>query len=342
MKVTYFYRPRSTFAFSIEGVFSIIKDAMKGRISYIDYYCTNKWKRLYSLTDAWKYQSDINHITGDAHFLALGLKGSKTILTVHDMAHFERKLTGLRKQLFRLFWFQLPISHVQAVTTISEFTKQKLLEYTSVSPDKIRVIYNPAPDFKANVKPFRAVKQKILQVGSGSNKNIYRLIEAVTGLDYHLILVRRKDIKLETLLREKNISYEWYQNLSKEEIYNCYVDCDIVYFASEYEGFGVPILEGNAVGRCVITSNVTSMPEVAGDSALIVDPFNVLEIRNAILKITEDAVLREDLIKKGFENLKRFSPEVIAAEYYDLYTEIHNKGDKQVPVSGIMTASSAN
>ncbi len=325
MKVTYFYRPKLPFGFSIEGVFNIIKAAMKGKISFMDYYCTKKWHRLYSLLDAWKFQGDVNHITGDAHFLALALKGRRTILTIHDVGHYERTLTGLKKRLFKLFWIQLPAAHVRAITTTTEFTKQKIIQYTSVSPDKISVIYNPAPSFKPSLKAFNTQCPKILQIGGGLNKNIYRLIESISGLNCSLILVRKKDARLEALLKERNISYEWYQRLTTEEIYNCYVKCDIVFFASEYEGFGVPILEGNAVGRCVVTSNITSMPEVAGDAALLVDPYSVTEIKHALSQIISDSNLREQLVKNGFKNLRRFSPDKIAERYYRLYSEIAEK-----------------
>ena len=90
-----------------------------------------------------------------------------------------------------------------------------------------------------------------------------------------------------------------------------------------YEGFGMPILEAQAVGRAVISSNLFSMPEVAGDSAVLVDPFNIGEIRSAILKIISDDTFREDRIRKGFENIKRFDPELIANQYFGLYEMIY-------------------
>ena len=78
-------------------------------------------------------------------------------------------------------------------------------------------------------------------------------------------------------------------------------------FVPYFEGFGIPIIEAMSCGTPVITSNVTSMPEVAGDAALLVDPFSVEEIKNAMLKIAKDNNLRNDLIKKGFVQQEKFS-----------------------------------
>ncbi len=100
------------------------------------------------------------------------------------------------------------------------------------------------------------------------------------------------------------IDYENFVNLKMKNYLKSIKRCDILFFASTYEGFGMPIVEANIVGRPVITSNFYSMPEVAGDSALIVDPYNIDEIRNGILKIINDDVNRNELIKKDLRILK--------------------------------------
>jgi len=101
-----------------------------------------------------------------------------------------------------------------------------------------------------------------------------------------------------------------------------YEDADIIALASTYEGFGMPILEGQAVGRPVISSNLFSMPEVAGNAACLVDPFDVNSIRAGIIKIIQNDEYRNRLVRDGFENVKRFDPDHIAFQYLDLYQEV--------------------
>ena len=123
-------------------------------------------------------------------------------------------------------------------------------------------------------------------------------------------------------LRENGVDFEPVVGLSSEEVVALYRECDLVTFVSTCEGFGLPIIEGNAVGRAVITSNLSSMPEVAGDAALLVDPFDVSAIRSAIQAVIDNRELREALIQKGVKNVERFSARTIANRYAELYREV--------------------
>ena len=111
-----------------------------------------------------------------------------------------------------------------------------------------------------------------------------------------------------------------------EELPILYNLTDIFAYPSLYEGFGLPILEAQACGCPVITSNVSSMPEVAGESAILVDPYNVEEIASAIHKVSSDKNLRDNLIQKGFENCKRFSWQRCEEETLKVYEEVCNEG----------------
>ncbi|MDZ7690999.1 MAG: glycosyltransferase family 1 protein [Balneolaceae bacterium] len=288
-----------------------------------EFSCSPKLSTLASLFEAYKYQGDVNHITGAVHHLALVLDKSKTIITIHDIRNYEKEYNGLKKKLYGLLWFTLPCKKAKIITTISKFSKQKLVDTFSISPSKIKVIYNPAPlDFEYSENEFNEDKPVILQIGSAPHKNLSRLIKAINEKDFRLLLIRNEDQDIKERLERKNIEYEWYSNISREKVYECYIKSDFVFFASEYEGFGLPILEANAVGRPVVTSNIGPMPEVAGDSALLVDPFSVNEIRNALLKFKNDDELRKDLIKKGLENLSRFKSSKIANDYLAVYQQV--------------------
>ena len=101
-----------------------------------------------------------------------------------------------------------------------------------------------------------------------------------------------------------------------------YQNCDIVNFPSIYEGFGMPIIEGQAVGRCVVTSNIAPMTEIADDSALFVNPNSIDEIRRAYTRIISDSDLRKSLIAKGQKNIERFKLEKICSDYMNLYKQL--------------------
>jgi len=110
--------------------------------------------------------------------------------------------------------------------------------------------------------------------------------------------------------------------LTDEELVQAYQRCDMVVFASLYEGFGLPILEAQAMGRPVITSNFGAMKEAAGEGALLVDPYSVEAIREAILRVKNEPGLREELVRKGRENVERFRPEAVARQYAEIYRSL--------------------
>ncbi|MDX1406931.1 MAG: glycosyltransferase, partial [Saprospiraceae bacterium] len=118
--------------------------------------------------------------------------------------------------------------------------------------------------------------------------------------------------------------YGWSDKLDRTQIAEKYRTCDIVTFVSTYEGFGLPILEGQASGRAVLTSNLSPMKEVAGQGACLVDPTDVQAIGDGIRKIIGDRTYRETLIAQGLENVSRYDVSVMARGYIDLYRKAHN------------------
>ncbi len=327
LPVTFFHRkPRSVGNYSVEFIFEDVRNRLNGKIdskvAYSRYESTGVFKRIYNCIEAAFRQARVNHITGDINYLGLLLSRKRTINTILDCVHLTSS-SGMKYKFLRLFWLAIPAKRSKYLTAISTSTKNEILKHVSCDPAKIKVIYVAISEkFKRKDKAFNKKQPRILQIGAAHNKNIPRLIEALEGIPCLLEIVGKQNLEYENMLRERKIQYEYKWGLNDEEIIRCYEEADIVALASTYEGFGMPILEAQAVGRAVVTTELYSMPEVAGNAACLVDPFNVDSIRTGILKIINDDEYREGLITRGFENVKRFDPNVIAGQYFDLYKEI--------------------
>ena len=163
------------------------------------------------------------------------------------------------------------------------------MEYFQFPEDRIRIIHDPIkPIFRFVQKSNLGAQPRILMLGTGKHKNLNGLIEAAKGANFHLDIVGWPSDDEIAKLKEYKISYQVYNRLTNQEVYERYIACDVLFFASFYEGFGMPIVEAQAVGRPVVTSNFGAMKEVAKDSALLVNPESALEIRDAIDKLVTD------------------------------------------------------
>jgi len=329
MKIQFFFRKKTEEKHSIENLFLNIQESFPKNTQYTNFELPYNSKgiipRLKSALAATANQKQINHITGDIHFIALFLKKRKTILTIHDIEVLKRK-KGIKRFIIKLFWFDIPIKRVQFITVISEFTKQELLNYYPQAINKIVVIPNCINKiYQTFPKEFNPKNINILHMGTKPNKNLEGLIEASRETNYKIHIVGKLNTHQLELLHKNKIKYQNYTQLSLKEILALYQNSDILFFASLYEGFGLPILEAQAVGRPVITSNIASMPNVAGKGAILVNPYNSQEIKQAIEEIISNEKLRKKLVENGFENIKRFSAPEISKQYIELYKKIVEK-----------------
>lgn len=331
VKVTHYHRrPRPLGNFSIESYFEGIRALAPADISISKftsrYFSNGIVKRIYNIVEAYFHQSDINHVTGDVHFLTLLMPKKKTILTIHDCG-ILRELKGPKYWLTKLFWFTLPVSHAAIVTVNSEYTRQDLLTYVTKPPDQVKVIYICIKDhFRPYPKKFNAIKPVILQIGTAANKNLHRVIPALEGISCTFKILGKITDQIKALLHHHRIEFVVVDKaITDEELLELYRECDILCFASTLEGFGMPIIEANAVGRAVLTSEVTSMPEIAGHAAHLVDPYDIVSIHAGFKKLIADEFYRNQLIKNGFENIKRFDQNVIADQYFELYRNVRKQ-----------------
>jgi len=328
MDLALFFRRPGIF-FSIEELFDTVAThlptsinvkrlvAPRGGAGTTALLTNSRWAR--------RNRAEVNHVTGDIHYVALALPGGQTVLTVHDL-RILGSVFGIKKLLLKLLWFTLPVRHVARVTVVSESTRSELLRLVPVNRAKVQVIPNCIPPcFVYTPREFNRDKPNVLQVGVTDNKNLTGLARALSGINCSLTILGEPSSEHIRLLHENGIDFNWTSGLSLEGVVRLYQECDLVTFVSTHEGFGRPIIEGNAVGRPVITSCISSMPEVAGDAALLVDPFAVTEIRAAILAVIQQRELRDTLVRKGQKNVERFSPGTIAATFATLYDEVYRQ-----------------
>ncbi len=233
---------------------------------------------------------------------------AKKVTTYHDVVPLKYpewshpKIVAVHKRRLELVEKEIDI-----VIAVSEATKRDLLEVSKIPEEKITVIYEgPSSDFKPQSeekkKQFKAKynlpDKYILAIGGvGERRNLDRIRQACK--DYNLVIA--------------GITLPW---LSIEELGLLYSCADVLLYPSFYEGFGLPILDAQICGCPVVTSNVSAMPETAGKGAILVDPYSTEDIIRGIREVGE---MREELVKRGFENVKRFSWKKTAEQTSEVY-----------------------
>ena len=299
---------------------------------------------------------DIFHSPHPFHFRA-GCASSSifalapiSILQILDLIMCKR-MVDLDDEYHRSFVAHLQIAceWCDRITTISEFTKNEVIEYFDVSPDKIQVIHLGVDEKfkKINDKIYLdKVKQKyglgdnyILFLGNHfKHKNLEILAQAFCRLKQQIslkhklvlcgdVIDKRANADILTYADQEGISDEIkvIGPVEEEDILGLYNLADLFVFPSLYEGFGLPVLEAMACGVPVVASNQSSIPEVAGDAACLVDPTSPAQLAEAIQKVCTDGQYRQRLIDKGFVRAKKFSWENTARETLEMYYALYKR-----------------
>lgn len=267
---------------------------------------------------------DIIHITGSEHYLIPFLNKSKykVVVTVHDLGFFTNSHLSLRTFFLYLLWIK-PLNKAHCVTCISAKTRQEVERLVRFDSKQICTIANPVGnEFIRSEKDFNIYCPTILHIGTKPNKNLNNTILALRNIPHHLRIIGHLSNEQKSMLEIYQINYSNAFDLTDDEMVKEYQQCDIVNFPSFYEGFGMPIIEGQAIGRVIVTSNLSPMKEVAGDGAILVNPSDPDSIRISYLKAKKDY---KQLINAGYANVEHFRLKEIAQQYFNLYLTLYNK-----------------
>ncbi len=332
--VVQFQRKSASGAFSVERMFDDIREALPPDIRAVVHVNRHLSRgilgRVRDMLRAMRLRGEVNHVLGDVHYLMLLLPRRRSVLTILDCVSLER-LGSFRRWVFQLLWYRLPLRKACQVTVISEFTRQSVIRLGGYPPERIHVIPPPlSREFVRQPRQPHLGRQRVLQVGTGANKNLERVMEAVQGLDVLLVIIGELSTLKCERLRALGISFENHVRLSREALVEQYRLADVVVFASLYEGFGLPIVEAQAIGRPVVTSRLDPMPEVAGGAACLVDPLDVADIRRGLCAVLDNPVYAANLVQGGFSNVERFAPDRIAEQYAIVYRQVQAEARGEV------------
>ena len=292
-----------------------------------------------------KFNPDILHYTNPIPFI---WKMCPVIFTIHDMAEFSNTFKyGRLNSYFKRIIVKLGMHLSDKIITVSNYSKQQILESSKIISEKISVTPEGASYHLLKPKNCSEIIEKyslpaeyILFVGAiEEGKNIETILYAFSSLrdslkrNLNILLVGSKGRgynKIAKTIGELDLRYKVYTvgHVPDEDLFCLYKKAKIFIFLSLIEGFGLPVLEAMASGVPVVASNRTSLPEVCGDAAILVDPLNRDEIRGALERIIEDKVLAHSLIEKGYERAKMLSWDVTAKETLNEYRVVALSGVK--------------
>jgi len=284
------------------------------------------------------------------------------VVTVHDMLeHMYRAHSGSGfKRSLHFHLTRRVLKHAARIFAVSRFTKSEVEKLFGIAPGKIEVVYNAIDqrflsghatdaDRQFLAERYQVTYPYLLYAGRISpHKNLVRIIEAFSALktelakldvypDLKLIIIgdelsKHPDLR-RTVVRGGVQNDVRFMGFVPIEVLRIFYDAAKVFvFPSLYEGFGLPPLEAMAHGTPVLTSNTSSIPEVVGNAAVLVNPENLFEMMRALQRVLLDQSLREKMRQRGYEQVKKFSWDVSAAEVLAGYGEVVGRSGTVIPI----------
>jgi glycosyltransferase involved in cell wall biosynthesis len=280
------------------------------------------------------------------HYVLPPLVHCRSVVTIHDCIHlmFPQYLPNRMALGYAKRSMAMAANRATRVLTVSESSKTDIMRFFGTDPSKIDVIYN-AFDERFGVEPLEEdvvrVRERyqlhdefVLYAGNVKpHKNLERLIDAFhlvrqRGLDHLKLVMIGDDISKYASLRRAVHQHQLHKYVrflgyvTEETLAVMYRLAGVFVFPSLYEGFGLPPLEAMASGTPVVTSNVSSLPEVAGDAAQLVDPYHPEAIAEGIYKVLTDVDLRRDLRRRGLARARQFSWETSVRRVREIYGQV--------------------
>jgi glycosyltransferase involved in cell wall biosynthesis len=307
--------------------------------------------RPYSISEQLRIPMDLRREGIDLfhapHYVLPALTPCKSVVTIHDCIHlrFPQYLPNRLAYAYARSSMWVATHRSNRVLTVSEASKRDILRYFRIPEGKIDVIYNaiderfgetPSPDEVERVRErYQLNAPYVLYAGNiKPHKNLERLIEAFHtlrqdgDLGHVKLLIIGDEISKYAALRRAVHRYKLHKHVRffgfvpDKTLAVLYRLARVFVFPSLYEGFGLPPLEAMASGTPVITSDVSSLPEVVGDAALLIDPLDPVAIADAMRRVLMDSDLHENLRQKGLQRVREFSWERSVRRVREIYGEV--------------------
>ena len=286
------------------------------------------------------------HLLHEPHYVLPPATRCRSVVTIHDCIHlmFPQYLPSRLAHAYARVSMWSAVHKSSRILTVSEASKRDILRFFDVNPDKVAVIYNAIDErflAPADEERMDLIRQRyqldhpfLLYVGNiKPHKNLERLVDAfgrarARGLSELRLVIIGDEISKYPPLRQsvhrhrldkyvRFLGFQPYDTLAA-----FYRLARAFVFPSIYEGFGLPPLEAMACGAPVVTSNISSLPEIAGDAAILVDPYEPQSIAEGITRAVSDESVRADLIQRGFARARDFSWQHSVAAIHRIYMDV--------------------
>jgi glycosyltransferase involved in cell wall biosynthesis len=295
------------------------------------------WEQGAMPLQLFKAKPDLIHSLG--YVIPLAARG-RQVVTVHDVNYLGHKgwRTGMGRTAFR-FFAERAVQRADRVIAVSRFSRDEIVRHMRVDADKVTVVHSAGREVQPRLpnaaeasEIVRSITRPYVMAFSAlsAHKNIPRLIAAFTKIStivpHDLVLVGHMPVKsaaraeIESAGAGQRVHFTGY--IPESDVAALLQNASLFAFPSLYEGFGLPLLDAQNAGVPVVCSSAGSLPEIAGDSAILFDPHSEDDIANALKRALLDTDLRAQLVARGHENARSFSWDRTARETLDVYYDV--------------------